>query len=47
MQGPVVWITVANTLSRRPDVALARERSVGFELKRILDNVLATLRPGN
>jgi hypothetical protein len=37
--------TLTHFAAQRPDVALALERSVGFELKRILDTSLAKLHP--
>jgi CRP-like cAMP-binding protein len=39
--------TLSAFMSKRPDVALALERSIGFELQRILDTALAKLRPGS
>ena len=37
--------TLSAFMAKRPDVALALERSIGFELQRILDTELAKLRP--
>lgn len=39
--------TLTAFMTKRPDVALALERSIGFELQRILDTALAKIRPGN
>ncbi len=39
--------TLQAFIACRPDIALALERSVGFELQRILDTTLTTLSPSN
>lgn len=39
--------TLQAFIARRPDVALALERSIGFELQRILDTTLTKLSPGS
>lgn len=38
--------TLTDFMAQRPDVQLALERSVGYELQRILDTTLAKLSPG-